>query len=70
MAHGSRHMAHASRLVAHGSLPIKKLGPPGPGPSRQTFDWGKSKNQEIMEFKGFGPSHNKIEILLDQNEAE
>ena len=28
------------------------------------------KNPEIMEFGGFGPSHNKIEILLNQNEAE
>ena len=27
----------------------------------------KSKNQEIMEFGGFGPSHNKIEKLLNQN---
>ena len=25
------------------------------------------KNQEIMEFAGFGPSHNKTDILLDQN---
>ena len=30
----------------------------------------KSKNQEFMEFEGFGPSHNKIETLLNQNEAE
>ncbi len=29
-----------------------------------------SKNPEIMEFGGLGPSHNKIEILLNQNEAE
>ena len=27
-------------------------------------------NPEIMEFWGFGPSHNKTEVLLDQNEAE
>ena len=26
-----------------------------------------SKNPEIMEMLGFGPSHNKTEILLDQN---
>ena len=25
------------------------------------------KNPEIMEFGGFGPSHNKTEILLNQN---
>ena len=30
----------------------------------------RSKNQEIMEFGGFGPSHNKIEILLDRNGSE
>ena len=30
----------------------------------------RSENQEIQEFRGFGPSHNKIEISLDQNEAE
>ena len=24
-------------------------------------------NSEIMDFEGFGPSHNKTEILLDQN---
>ena len=28
------------------------------------------KNPEIMEMLGFGPSHNKTEILLNQNEAE
>ena len=28
------------------------------------------KNPEIMEFGGFGPSHDKTELLLDQNEAE
>ena len=28
------------------------------------------ENQEIMEFGGFGASHKKIEILLNQNEAE
>ena len=28
------------------------------------------ENLEIMEFGGFGPSHNKTEILSDQNEAE
>ena len=28
------------------------------------------KNPEIMDMLGFGPSHNKTEILLDQNEAE
>ena len=27
-------------------------------------------NPEIMEMLGFGPSHNKTEILLDQIEAE
>ena len=27
-------------------------------------------NPEIMEMLGFGPSHNKIEIFLNQNEAE
>ena len=26
-----------------------------------------SKIPEIMEMLGFGPSHNKTEILLDQN---
>ena len=25
------------------------------------------KNPEIMEMLGFGPSHNKTKILLDQN---
>ena len=41
MAHDSWLMAHDSWLMAHGSWPIKKLarGPPGPGPSRQIFDW-------------------------------
>ena len=29
-----------------------------------------AKNREIMEFGGFGPSNNKIEKLLHQNEAE
>ena len=29
-----------------------------------------STNPEFMEFGGFGPSHNKTEVLLDQNEAE
>ena len=29
-----------------------------------------SKNPEIMKFGGFGLSNNKIEKLLDQNEAE
>ena len=29
-----------------------------------------SKNPEIMDMLGFGPSDNKTEILLDQNEAE
>ena len=29
----------------------------------------RSKNQEIRDFEGFGPSHNEIEILLDPNEA-
>ena len=28
------------------------------------------KNPEIMEMLGLGPSHNTIEILLDQNEAD
>ena len=28
------------------------------------------KNPEIMEFWGFGPSHEKTKIRLDQNEAE
>ena len=28
------------------------------------------KKPEIMEMLGLGPSHNKTEILLDQNEAE
>ena len=28
------------------------------------------KNPEIMEMLGFGPSHDKIEIFLDHNEAE
>ena len=28
------------------------------------------KNPEIMEILGFGPSHHKTEILLEQNEAE
>ena len=28
------------------------------------------KNPEIMEMLGFGPPHNKTEILLDQDEAE
>ena len=28
------------------------------------------KNQEFMEFGGFGPSHNKIEILLNQNRSQ
>ena len=27
-------------------------------------------NPEIMEMLGFGPSNNKTEVLLDQNEAE
>ena len=30
----------------------------------------RSKNQEIMEMLGFGPSHNKIEVFSDHNEAE
>ena len=25
------------------------------------------ENPEIMEFGGFGPSHNKTKVLLDQN---
>ncbi len=29
-----------------------------------------SQNPEIMEMLGLGPSDNKTEILLDQNEAE
>ena len=29
-----------------------------------------AKNPEIIEFGALGPSHNKIEILLNQNEAE
>ena len=29
-----------------------------------------SNNPEIMECVGFGPSHNKTEIVWDQNEAE
>ena len=28
------------------------------------------KNLEIIEMLGFGPSHNKTEILLDQIAAE
>ena len=28
------------------------------------------QNPEIMEFEGFGPSHNKTEFWLDQNEPE
>ena len=28
------------------------------------------ENPEIIEFRGFGPSHNETEVLLDQNEAE
>ena len=27
-------------------------------------------NPYIIEFRGFGPSHNKTEILLDQNRSE
>ena len=29
-----------------------------------------TKNLESMDMLGFGPSHNKTEILLNQNEAE
>ena len=44
---------------------------------RKGFPWAQKfmnkgslgfKNAEIMEFWGFGPSHNKT--ILDQNEAE
>ena len=28
------------------------------------------KHPEFIEMLGFGPSHNKTKILLDQNEAE
>ena len=28
------------------------------------------ENPEIVEILGFGPSNNKTEILLDQNEAD
>ena len=40
------------------------------GNTWQTHEIISPKNQEILEFGGFGPSHNKIEILLNPNEAE
>ena len=34
---------------------------------RATSGQGQKRNLEIMEFGGFGPSHDKIEISSNQN---